>query len=160
MSLLPATSHANPTTPFWATAGSGGSSSLTAYLCDGSTGSVSQKITTTDWENVGGIDGIPFTVSGRYCVVANFNVNGQGFNNEFIVQIYETVNGFSTNNFISTNDAGSKYSSTSISTLFNYNVGDDIPVWAFQIKASSLTTPLPEVIVTSYLIFYPNQILP
>ena len=24
MSLLPATSHANPTTPFWATAGSGG----------------------------------------------------------------------------------------------------------------------------------------
>lgn len=154
MSLLPATSHANPTTPFWAVAGSGGGGGG-AILIEGNTGLVSYTITDTNVNDIYSVS-VPFSsVNGKYVATATFNFYGDGLNNQFQGRILETTTAGVVIAAVNTTDTPILYASCGLSLVVEYEVGNDVPVFAFQEKADS-NDGSPSVSLCYTIVFYPT----
>lgn len=155
MSLLANTSYANPTTPFWASAGSGGGGGDSVRFIDGTTTPISYTVSSTSEETITYVAVPDPGKSGKYVVNASFNCWGAGYNNHFGCKIIEGASGIYTNTELDTSDLPLSWVSGSINFTFPYAVGDDVPSFYFNVDVV-VTDGDPQVILTYTIMFYPD----
>ena len=153
MSLLPSTSHANPTTPFWATAGSGGGGGGVVPI------GFSVVPTSVTYSSVERFTletiAVPTpTTDGIYVCNVFFNVATAGFTNEFKFWVSDTANVIEA---LTTCDSVSpaNYTNTSLSFTTIYQSGTTLaPVITIDSQATA-TTGDPTVSYSYNILFYP-----
>jgi hypothetical protein len=151
MSLLPSTSHANPTTPFWASSTGGGGGGVVPISFTVAPQSVTY--TSTARFTLDTVATSP-TTDGVFVVNICFNVATAGFTNEFKFWVTDTANVFEALT-ICDSVSPANYTNASLSfTTFYQSAVTLAPVITFDSEATA-TTGDPIVSFSYNVIFYP-----
>lgn len=154
MSLLPATSHANTTTPFWALAGSGGGGSAPLLVDGNENGVVIYEVQDTNLNTIVLSEPI-VSVAGKFLLTATFNCYGAGFNNTFSCYIRDAPSGITAPVTLTTTDYPHDWVSGATSLVFPWQPEDDPPSFQFQVQTTFDSGP-PQVTLTYSVVFYPT----
>ena len=152
MSLLPATSHANPTTPFWASA-SGGGGGGGAILVEANNGQWNALTTDPEIMTIYSPLVLP-TVSGKYVVQATYNTNAAsaGFV-KYILTIGDALGNKSISTLATTDNPISLVGGGAGFTTY-WNVGDPTPIISMLGQVDLVSTN-PILTWTWNIVFYP-----
>jgi hypothetical protein len=156
MSLLPATSHANPTTPFWATAGSGGGGGNAPILITGTLARIEYNPADDGTYQITTFTCPVNLLDGNYVVTATFSLKGGGSGNNTVFQIIDGPSGINVTNTATYSTSIEFVNATTMMTFpFSASLGDDIPIFEFNISNADAAGN--SYVYLSYnIVFYPN----
>jgi hypothetical protein len=155
MSLLPATSHANPTTPFWASASGGGGNAPS--LVSATFAKIAYNPPDDGGYVIYTLNCPANAVAGDYVIQANYNYFGGDVQTNTTFGIVSTETGSFINGLINNGTAGNvNYTCLSLSWKYPYDPNEEsAPVFEFNVSEANPNGD-GAVALTYSVVFYPS----